>query len=92
MASELVLPDDTLDRHLFVRFRGTGSRYDYDLVNEAGKKLDIPHSETDMSLSQSDIGNYRVISFVSGVTGHHKSELRTAAENRFPMQSQVIRE
>jgi hypothetical protein len=61
VASELVLPNDTLDRHLFVRFRGTGRGDDYDLVNEAGKKLDIPHSETDMSLGQSGIGNYNQI-------------------------------
>src|ERR1041384_4825091 len=36
MASEAVLPGDVLDRHLFIRYHGTGSPGDYDLVDENG--------------------------------------------------------
>lgn len=61
MGSESVKADDLLDKHLFIRFRGTGSPDDYDLVDETGTKVRVGHSSSDRLLSQSGIGNYNLI-------------------------------
>jgi hypothetical protein len=61
IASEPVKADDLLDKHLFIRFRGTGSPDDYDLVDETGTRVRVSHSQSDRLLSQSGIGNYNLI-------------------------------
>jgi Immunity protein 26 len=61
MASEPVKPSDVLNRHLFVRFKGTGRLDDYELVDEARLKVHIKHSQADKFLAQSGIGNYNLI-------------------------------
>jgi len=37
MESHLVAPENVRDRHLFVRYHGTGSLADHDLVDENGR-------------------------------------------------------
>jgi len=61
VGSEPVIASDMLDRHLFVRFKGTGRPDDYKLVDEIGAKVHIKHSPSDRSLAQSTIGNYNLI-------------------------------
>jgi hypothetical protein len=61
VGSEPVTATDTLDRHLFVRFKGTGRPDDYELVDEAGANVRIKHSPADKLLGQSGIGNYNLI-------------------------------
>jgi hypothetical protein len=50
MASEPVKASGVLNKHLFVRFKGTGRPDDYDLVDEAGVKVQAKHSHADKSL------------------------------------------
>jgi hypothetical protein len=64
VASEPVIAGDTLDRHLFVRFKGTGRPDDYELVDETGAKVYIRHSPADKFLAQSGIGNYNLIDWI----------------------------
>jgi len=61
MGSGPVTASDTLDRHMFVKFKGNGRPDDYELVDEAGAKVNIKHSLADKSLAQSGIGNYNLI-------------------------------
>jgi hypothetical protein len=61
MSSEPVTAADVLATHLFVKFKGTGRPGDYDLVDEAGVKVHVKHSERDTLLAQSGIGNYNLI-------------------------------
>jgi hypothetical protein len=58
MSSEPVTAADMLDTHLFVRFKGAGRPNDYDLVDEAGAKVRVKHSQAVLLLAQSGIGNY----------------------------------
>jgi Immunity protein 26 len=60
VASEPLRPIDMLDRHLFVRYHGTGSTRDYDIVDEEGRT--VRFSKPDSSkLSQSGFGNFNSI-------------------------------
>jgi len=61
IASESIGTGDMLNEHRFVRFKGTGNSKDYDLVDEAGTKLRVAHSEGDKFLSQSGFGNFNSI-------------------------------
>ena len=56
-----VIASDMLDRHMFVKLKGTGRPDDYELVDEDWAEVDIKHSLADKSLAQSGIGNYNLI-------------------------------
>jgi len=60
MASEPLYPGDLLNEHLFIRYRGTGSPRDYDLVDEGGKIVRLPGLDV-TKLSQSGFGNFNSI-------------------------------
>jgi hypothetical protein len=60
VASEPVRPIDILDRHLFIRYRGTGSPHDFDTVDENGKIVKTQIADIRV-LSQSGIGNFNLI-------------------------------
>jgi hypothetical protein len=60
IASEGLGPADVRQRHLFVRYRGTGSPADYDLVDENGRIV-VDHTVDPKSLSQSGYGNFNQI-------------------------------
>ena len=60
IASEGLGPADVGQRHLFVRYRGTGSPADYDLVDENGRIV-VDHTVDPKSLSQSGYGNFNQI-------------------------------
>jgi Immunity protein 26 len=64
VGSEPVTASDTLDRHLFVKFKGTGRPDDYELVDEAGVNVRMKHSPADKLLAQSGIGNYNLIDWL----------------------------
>jgi Immunity protein 26 len=48
VASEHVKPADMLDHHNFIRYHGTGSTRDYDIVNEKGQMV----RSTDVQISK----------------------------------------
>ena len=60
VASEPVNPADILDHHYFVRYHGTGSRLDYDIIDENGRKVRSPKVQVS-KLAQSGIGNFNFI-------------------------------
>jgi hypothetical protein len=60
VASEPVKPADTLDHHYFIRYHGTGSTRDYDVVDEEGRKVRSPKVKVD-ELAQSGFGNFNHI-------------------------------
>jgi len=60
VASEPIRTDDVLERHLFVEFWGTGSTSDYDIVDEAGKRVDKLGIDR-TRLSQSGFGNFNSV-------------------------------
>ena len=60
VASEPILPIDVLDQHLFVRFRGTGSPPDYDIVEENGKITKTRYADI-RGLAQSGFGNFNLL-------------------------------
>jgi len=60
MASEPLRPRDIRKRHLFVRYRGTGSPADYDLVDENGREATDDGIDA-KSLGQAAYGNFNLI-------------------------------
>ena len=60
MASTTLLAGDIRDQHLFVRYHGTGSPNDYDLVDENGRIV-VNRTVDPKSLSQSGYGNFNSI-------------------------------
>jgi len=65
MASEPLRPSDVRDIHLFVRYWGTGSPADYDLVDENGRVV-VDHSLNPRSLGQSGYSNFNHIDWLVG--------------------------
>jgi hypothetical protein len=63
MASRPLTPEDVRDRHLFVRYHGSGSVADYDLVDEnAGVVVD--RTVDPKSLGQSGYSNFNYIDWL----------------------------
>lgn len=60
VASEPVTTADMLDHHFFIRYRGTGSAHDYDIVDEHGRRVRSPKVEAS-KLAQSGFGNFNSI-------------------------------
>ena len=60
VASEPVKPADMLDRHLFIRYHGTGSTRDYDIVDEKGRTVRLS-KDPPGKLAQSGLGNFNSI-------------------------------
>lgn len=60
VASEPIRPADTLDHHYFIRYHGTGSICDYDVVDEEGRKVRSPKVQAD-ELAQSAFGSFNHI-------------------------------
>ncbi len=60
VASEPVMPADMLDHHNFIRYHGTGSAHDYDIVDEKGKIVRSPKVQIS-TLAQSGFGNFNLI-------------------------------
>ncbi|WP_348265171.1 Imm26 family immunity protein [Telmatobacter sp. DSM 110680] len=60
VASEPVMPGDALDHHFFIRYHGTGSTLDYDIVDEQGHAVRSPKVEK-TELAQSGFGNFNSI-------------------------------
>lgn len=60
IASELVKPADMLDHHYFIRYHGTGSTRDYDIVDEKGNTVRSPKVQVS-KLAQSGFGNFNLI-------------------------------
>jgi hypothetical protein len=60
VASEPVMSADTLDHHNFIRYHGTGSTCDYDIVDERGKIVRSPKVQISKS-AQSGFGNFNLI-------------------------------
>jgi hypothetical protein len=60
VASEPVKPADMLDHHNFIRYHGTGSTLDYDIVDEEGRKVQSPNVSVG-KFAQSGIGNFNFI-------------------------------
>jgi hypothetical protein len=60
VASEPVRPADLLDHHYFIRYHGTGSRKDYDIVDEHGRTVRSALAQADR-LAQSAFGNFNSI-------------------------------
>jgi hypothetical protein len=56
-----VTVNDMLDKHLFIRFKGTGKHDDYELVDEDGALVHAQLTPTSPLLAQSGIGNYNLI-------------------------------
>jgi hypothetical protein len=63
MASKPLAPEDVRDRHLFVRYRGSGSPADYDLVDEDGRVVVDP-TVYPKSLGQSGYCNFNYIDWL----------------------------
>jgi len=63
MASRPLTPDDVRDRHLFVRYHGSGSVADYDFVDEDGRVV-AEHAVDPKSLGQSGYGNFNFIDWL----------------------------
>jgi Immunity protein 26 len=57
VSSEPVKPTDVLDHHFFIRYHGTGSTRDYDIVDEQGRRVRSPKVQTS-KLAQSGFGNF----------------------------------
>ena len=75
VGSEPVIASDVLDRHLFIRFKGTGRADDYELVDETGSKVQIKHSDADRLLAQSGISNYNLIDWRIQDIQHRRTKL-----------------
>jgi len=60
VASESLDPVDILDRHLFIRYHGTGSARDYDIVDEQGHTVSFSNVQ-ESRLAQSGFGNFNSI-------------------------------
>jgi hypothetical protein len=60
IASEPVDPSDLLDHHYFIRYHGTGSISDYDIVDEEGHKVQSPKVQVSR-LAQSGFGNFNFV-------------------------------
>ena len=60
VASEPVRPTDMLERHYFIRYHGTGSTRDYDVVDEKGRKVRSPQVQIS-KIAQSGFGNFNLI-------------------------------
>jgi hypothetical protein len=63
IASEPLRAADKRDRHLFVRYRGSGSRDDYQLIDESGH-LVVDGSVDLSTLGQSGYGNFNSIDWM----------------------------
>jgi hypothetical protein len=63
IASQPLRPIDVREKHIFVRYRGTGSPADYDLVNEDGRVV-VDHAVDPRSLGQSGYGNFNYIDWL----------------------------
>jgi hypothetical protein len=60
IASEKLKPEDVLEEHRFVRFRGNGNPDDYELVDESGQVVS-GRVTNPRALSQSGFGNFNSI-------------------------------
>ena len=60
VASEPVKPADVLNQHLFIRYHGTGSKDDYDIVDERGRNVRSMNVQPG-KLAQSAFGNFNSI-------------------------------
>lgn len=63
MASQPLGPADTREEHLFVKYRGTGSPTDYDLVDENGRVV-VDRGVDPRSLGQSGYGNFNYVDWL----------------------------
>lgn len=60
IASERIKATDLLDHHYFIRYHGTGSTSDYDIVDEQGRKARTAEVQIN-KLAQSGFGNFNLI-------------------------------
>jgi hypothetical protein len=60
VSSEPLKPADVLDHHFFIRYHGTGSTRDYDIVDEQGRRVRSPKVQSS-KLAQSGFGNFNSI-------------------------------
>jgi hypothetical protein len=63
MASQPLLPSDVGEKHVFVRYRGTGSPADYDLVGEDGRVV-VDDTVDPRCLGQSGYSNFNHIDWL----------------------------
>ncbi len=63
MASQSLGPADKQEEHLFVRYRGTGSPADYDLVDENGRVV-VDRRVDPRTLGQSGYGNFNYVDWL----------------------------
>lgn len=63
MASQPLRPADIRQKHVFLRYRGTGSPVDYDLVDEDGREVIDPTVDP-RSPSQSGYNNFNYIDWL----------------------------
>ena len=63
MASRPLTPEDVRDRHLFVRYHGSGSLADYDIVDEDGRVV-FDRTADPKSLGQSGYINFNCIDWL----------------------------
>jgi hypothetical protein len=63
MASEPLRPGDIRKKHLFVDYRGTGSKADYDLVDEDGRVV-VDYEVDPQSLGQCGHSNFNYIDWL----------------------------
>jgi hypothetical protein len=63
MASQPLGPADKREEHLFVRYRGTGSPADYDLVDENGRVV-VNRAVDPRSLGQSGYSNFNYVDWL----------------------------
>ena len=60
VSSEALKPTDILANHFFIRFHGTGSKHDFDIVDEQGREVRSPKLQA-TKLAQSGLGNFNSI-------------------------------
>jgi hypothetical protein len=60
VASCPITPAEMLEHHFFIRYRGTGSRSDYDIVDEQGQIVRGAKVQIE-KLAQSGFGNFNLI-------------------------------
>jgi len=60
VASVPITPAEMLDHHFFIHYHGTGSRSDYDIVDEQGQIVRGAKVQID-KLAQSGFGNFNLI-------------------------------
>ena len=60
VSSEPLKPTDILDNHFFIRYHGTGSNRDFDIVDEQGRRVRTPKIQA-TKLAQSGFGNFNSI-------------------------------